>query len=68
MSHSRDSNPRPTRYECVALPAELKWPANHPPPIGKGLQKYYIFLILHNSRPNYFKFPHMQLTLKMTNT
>ena len=25
LSHSWDSNPRPTRYECVALPTELKW-------------------------------------------
>ena len=28
LSHSWDSNPRPTRYECVALPTELKWLAN----------------------------------------
>ncbi len=25
MSHFGDSNPRPTHYECVALPTELKW-------------------------------------------
>ena len=24
-SHLRESNPRPTRYECVALPTELRW-------------------------------------------
>lgn len=26
-SHLPDLNWRPTRYECVALPTELKWPA-----------------------------------------
>ena len=26
MSHMSDSNQRPTHYECVALPTELKWP------------------------------------------
>ena len=26
MSHFADSNRRPTHYECVALPTELKWP------------------------------------------
>ena len=25
MSHMSDSNQRPTHYECVALPTELKW-------------------------------------------
>ncbi len=25
LSHLRDLNSRPTHYECVALPAELKW-------------------------------------------
>ena len=24
-SHERDSNPRPTHYECVALPTEPSW-------------------------------------------
>ena len=27
-SHMSDSNQRPTHYECVALPTELKWPLN----------------------------------------
>ena len=26
-SHFADSNRRPTHYECVALPTELKWHA-----------------------------------------
>jgi len=26
MSHLRDLNPRPTIYETVALPTELRWP------------------------------------------
>ncbi len=26
LSHLGVSNSRPTRYECVALPAELRWP------------------------------------------
>ena len=26
LSHMSDSNQRPTHYECVALPTELKWP------------------------------------------
>ena len=25
LSHFADSNRRPTHYECVALPTELKW-------------------------------------------
>ena len=25
LSHMTDSNRRPTHYECVALPTELKW-------------------------------------------
>ena len=25
VSHFADSNRRPTHYECVALPTELKW-------------------------------------------
>lgn len=25
LSHVSDSNQRPTHYECVALPTELKW-------------------------------------------
>ena len=25
LSHMSDSNQRPTHYECVALPTELKW-------------------------------------------
>ena len=25
LSHLRDSNPRPTHYECVALPTEPRW-------------------------------------------
>ena len=27
VSHRRDSNPRPTDYKSVALPAELRWHA-----------------------------------------
>ena len=28
LSHFADSNRRPTHYECVALPTELKWRLN----------------------------------------
>lgn len=28
-SRLRESNPRPTHYECVALPTELRRPGNH---------------------------------------
>ena len=35
LSHLRDSNPRPTHYECVALPTEPRWPD-----ISKRLQRY----------------------------
>lgn len=29
VSHRRDSNPRPTDYKSVALPAELRWHAGY---------------------------------------
>ena len=32
LSHSWDSNPRPSHYECDALPTELKW--------QNGVQRY----------------------------
>ena len=40
MSHMTDSNRRPTHYECVALPTELKWPQFK----TYGVQRYTFFL------------------------
>ena len=52
LSHMTDSNRRPTHYECVALPTELKWHlftigrwllAFDQLPIVLCLQRYYFF-------------------------
>ena|SRR5688572_14995470 len=39
LSHLSESNQRPTDYKSVALPAELKWHINYPPPAWPGADK-----------------------------
>ena len=46
LSHSPGSNWRPARYECAALPTELKWPLTDVK--ASGMQRYTFFSILRN--------------------